>query len=125
MVLFSEKWKGSVMERKRWDIDVQELLERITPGRVDETVLEEDTEYRQFQEETRALVSGYLGAHKDQFGELDRIFTMENRLLTRHGDLCYQTGFKDCLAIFRMFFMEDTDTENAKEQREEEQKCDS
>ncbi|MDM8298126.1 hypothetical protein QUW58_23310 [Enterocloster aldenensis] len=113
------------MERKRWDIDVQELLERITPGRVDETVLEEDTEYRQFQEETRALVSGHLGAHKDQFGELDRIFTMENRLLTRHGDLCYQTGFKDCLAIFRMFFMEDTDTENAKEQREEEQKCDS
>ena len=103
------------MERKQWDIDIEKLLERITPGRVDEAALQEDTEYRQLQEETRALVSGYIESHKDQFQELDRIFTMENRLLTRHGDLCYQTGCRDCLAIFRMFFMEEADKEAVKE----------
>lgn len=112
------------MERKQWDIDIEKLLGRITPVRVDEAAFQEDTEYRQLQEETRALISGYLESHRDQYQELDRIFTMENRLLTRHGDLCYQTGFKDCLAIIRMFFMEDTDMKNVKEQEEEEQKCD-
>ena len=38
------------MERKQWDIDIEKLLERITPGRVDEAALQEDTEYRQLQE---------------------------------------------------------------------------
>ena len=31
------------MERKQWDIDIEKLLERITPGRVDEAALQEDT----------------------------------------------------------------------------------